>query len=72
MAKQKLEARCVFNTVNDLRNALNDIHRTADATSFVLDSSVYGPAGEIFTGFNIVRRRLSDKSEVLDLEFFED
>lgn len=37
-----------------------------------MDSCILGPNGEVFTGFKIIRQRLSDKSEVLDFMLSEE
>lgn len=61
-----------FNTVGDLLDELSAIAKDPELSS-VLDSDVEGTSGElgIFTAFKITRRKLSDKSEVLDFELFE-
>lgn len=61
--------RC--NTVGDLLDELAKIAKDHN-TSDLLDATIDGPEGETFTGFRIVRRTLSDKSEVLDFELFAD
>ena len=68
---EKVEVTVKCNTVGDLLDALAGIAKD-HATSDLLDASIDGPGGEVFTGFKIVRRTLSDKSEVLDFELFED
>jgi hypothetical protein len=58
-------------TVGDLLDALAQIAKDSH-TSDLLDASIDGPNGEIFNRFKIVRRTLSDNSEVLDFELIEE
>lgn len=69
MAKTEVVVKC--NTVGDLLDELARIAKDPD-TSDLLDATIDGPGGETFSGFKIVRRKLSDKSEVLDFELIEE
>lgn len=69
MATTEVIVKC--NTVGDLLDELSKIAKDPE-TSDLMDASIDGPSCETFTGFKIVRRTLSDKSEVLDFELFED
>jgi len=58
------------NTVGDLLDELAKIAK--DPTLWdVLDSDIESSSGGTITAFKIVRRTLSDKSEVLDFELVE-
>jgi len=71
MAKTEMVLKCNCNTVGDLLDELAKIAKD-QATSDLMDASIEGPGGETYTGFKIMRRTLSDKSQVLDFELFED
>jgi hypothetical protein len=57
-------------TIGDLLNELVKIAQDPNSKA-VLDASIDGPSGETFIGFNIIRRTLTDKSEVLDFELLD-
>jgi hypothetical protein len=65
--EDKIEETVRCNTVGELLDAL-----ACRASTELMDAQIEGPGGETFTGFKVVRRTLSDKSEVLDFELFED
>lgn len=65
----KIAVNC--NTVGDLLDELSRIAKDPN-TSDLMDASINGPNGEVFVGFKISRRTLSDKSEVLDFELIEE
>lgn len=57
-----------ISTVGDLLDALAEVAKDPELSS-ALDASVESGA-DTFTKFKIVRRTLSDKSEVLDFELY--
>lgn len=69
MTVEKIKIGC--NTVGDLLDELVRISKDANI-SRVLDASIDGVSGETFTGFTMTRRKLSDRSEVIDFELTED
>jgi hypothetical protein len=69
--KDKVEIVIKCNTVGDLLDELAKIAKDPNLWD-VLDATIDGSSGDVFTGFRIVRRTLSDKSKALDFELFED
>lgn len=67
----KLEAVIKCNSVGDLLDELAKLAKDPEYQD-ILDASIDGPNGETFVGFKIIRRALSDRSEVIDFELFED
>lgn len=63
-------ARIKCNTVGDL---LDELAKLANDSALwdVMDSEIESTGGDSFSGFTITRRKLSDKSEVLDFALFE-
>ncbi len=70
MANTKVETVIKCDTVGDLLNELSAIAKNPELSG-VLDSNIES-YDKVFFGFKIVRETLSDKSEVLNFEFFED
>ncbi len=63
--------RIHIDTVGDLLDRLAEIAKDPQL-SRVLDSTVDGSGGEVFTQLRITTRTLSDKSKVLDFELEEE
>lgn len=59
------------NTVGDLLDELANLAKDPEYQD-VMDASIDGSGGEVFTRFKITKRKLSDKSEVIDFELIED
>jgi len=64
---RKLEAEIKCATVGDLLDELDRIAKDPELSG-LLDSSIDSSDLDTFVGFKIFRRKLSDKSEVLDFE----
>lgn len=65
------------NTVGDLLDRLTEVAQSfkgsgAENMSDLLDATIDGPDGEVYTGFKIIQHKLSDGSNALDFELFED
>lgn len=58
-------------TVGDLLDKLAELAKDSN-TSDIMDASIDGAGGEVYTGFKVIRRKLSDGSEVIDFELFEE
>lgn len=67
MTQTELVVTC--HTVGELLDELAKVARDPK-TRDLMGASIDGPRGEIFWGFKIVRRILSDKSEILDFQLF--
>lgn len=37
-----------------------------------MDATIDSSSGDTFTGFNVIKRKLSDQSEVIDFELSDD
>jgi hypothetical protein len=57
-------------TVGDLLDELATLAKDPELSA-IMDASIDGSGGETFVGFKIIRRTLSDKSQVIDFELFE-